>query len=221
MDTSLSGQRCVGVLFPFPVTWRRHASAGLQQLQPFRGPHPSQPHPWNQLHHHAGSESLTLWRPVFIFIHTVMNLCVCVCVYVRPAQEVDARWAHPARLKPRRAPRRVFRHRWSPLCPHMYSTSAGHHLTLRMVRDMNLICCTETESESRIDISRMDLSKYTERIYWNCWLNWIVVTGCGWLMEQEGESWWFGRTTVRCRATQLVLVFQLKRVTVLTGFKVN
>lgn len=138
-----------------------------------------------------------------LHIYPYSNEPVCVFMF-RPAQEVDARWAHPARLKPRRAPRRVFPHHWSPLCPHMRSTSAGHHLTLRMVRDMNLICCTETESESRIYLPRMDLSKYTGRIYWNCWLNWIVVTGCGCLMEQEGESWWFGRTTVRCRATQLV-----------------
>lgn len=37
-------------------------------------------------------------------------------------------------LRLRRAPRRIFLHHWSHLCPHMHSMSAGHLLTLRMVR---------------------------------------------------------------------------------------
>ncbi len=32
----------------------------------------------------------------------------------------------------------MFLHRWSPLCPHMHSTPAGHLLTLQMVRGHKL-----------------------------------------------------------------------------------
>lgn len=116
---SHSGQRCFGVLLNLLVTWWFKACAHLQQLRTFRGPHSSQPEPWNRLHHHTGCECLPLASHLIFFL--AFNVAMfpsqaCTgggCTLSPPSK------AHTEESSPENVPAPLV----TPLSPHAFNVS--------------------------------------------------------------------------------------------------
>lgn len=81
--------------------------------------------------------AVSLWILIFTLLSWIL---VYLCAHFRLAQALAAPEAPLLRLSLRKARQRMCRPHWSPLCPHMLSTSAGPLLILRMVRRASPFC---------------------------------------------------------------------------------